>query len=358
MEKQKPDSIFRLPFSTYDVFAYLIPGTALIGCILFFEYWLRLKNGGADLVTPFYSAAKMSAVLERHNEWAISAVFLLTMFSIAYAMGHLVASLSSFAIDRIFVCKMHGYPYVHLLKIKEGANSQQGKWYWSGLFLWVNVSLVMLYLGGIGESRLWWLPGGVLGGYAAVVAAINRFVRRGESMRWSVFWERWWSGPYWALASIPSSVVDTKRSFNEDFIQQFKQAFQERFGISADKSEDNCYWLSYCYLVDKSEEFTALAVNWLNLYGYARNLAMAFYLAAIYCGFSLVLQSDLVRGGRDLAVLFPVVMAGLFLVMLQRFYHLYKGYFTKFIFRAFVYLNTVKERPSSTSPCPLNDWKP
>jgi hypothetical protein len=84
-----------------------------------------------------------------------------------------------------------------------------------------------------------------------------------------------------------------------------------------------------------------MAVNWLNLYSFARNLAMSFYLTFLYTGISFCIQRGLIFGSHRLTVvLFPFILFVLFVIMLQRYHYLYHSYFSKFILRAFVVLRS------------------
>jgi len=99
--------------------------------------------------------------------------------------------------------------------------------------------------------------------------------------------------------------------------------------------------LPYIYIADKSEIMHKIIINWLNLYSFMRNLAMAFYLAFIYTTISLSVDGHQLPKGEGLCAMYlPVALFGLAMLSLLRFYYLYSAYYTKFLYRAFVYLVT------------------
>ena len=114
MEGKNETPVLRIPFSTYDVLGYIIPGVTLLGCTFLYEYWLRIH--GVRLHTPVYSLLQLATALERH-QWAVSFLYILGGLCGTYVVGHIVSSLSGLLIDRLFVYKGHGYPYVGLLRL-------------------------------------------------------------------------------------------------------------------------------------------------------------------------------------------------------------------------------------------------
>jgi hypothetical protein len=145
-----PDRPATFPFGLYDIFSYLIPGLTALLCVFVFEHWARLHVNG-QVTTPIYSLlGQLDGNITKDN-FAMSAIFLVTMICTVYVLGHLVSALSSFCLDRVYTAKCHGYPYETLLSMptEGGERKADSKGFYRGLFFWLNLVLRdLVWVGG------------------------------------------------------------------------------------------------------------------------------------------------------------------------------------------------------------------
>ncbi len=153
-----------------------------------------------------------------------------------------------------------------------------------------------------------------------------------------------WAGPYDFLGKFLSHTLQTRRAFNPEFRKKYAEAFDKQFaGIDYQKAETNNFWFSYYYVVENSTVLSAHLRNWRTLYIFARNLSTALYCSALYCFFELILQKDNLHGNIDgnkpAALYMPLFLFTVSIIMLLRYYYIYVCYYSKSVFRSFVFLN-------------------
>jgi len=158
------------------------------------------------------------------------------------------------------------------------------------------------------------------------------------------------AGPWELLVGKPlSNLINSRRSFDLEFREMYALLFQKTFGLNPRTTESNNYWMSYSYVVTHSSKLAAVAAHWEMMSTFSRNLGAAFYLAFIYCLCWLQLEGPrlpyAVEGAAILAAL-PVFLLLLSASLLLNHYYLYVSYYSKFLYRAFVYLaHTHQSRP-------------
>ena len=355
-----------LPLTPYDILGYLAPGGTLILSTLIFEHFLKAlvapQLGHVSWHTPLLSGVKTiyASSVQPANSVSL-ALFAICFAAVAYIAGHVVGSAASILLDRALVFKGYGYPYSNLLLLSQPDTESRrfSRAFYRGLFFWLNASILTLYSGlyvaaPLGfESATWWLRHIAYAFGTFVLASI--IVKIVLGMRWLRDWPgiqygrvpamnamtTMLGGPYELIARPLSKVMNTRNSFDEDFIKIFRDKFLARFGLSSERAGTNNYWLCYCYVLERCPELRGLVAHWLRMYVFARNLAAAFYLAFLYCFFWLIIEAPTL-GEVDARIVAPtlfipaVLFASSFLLLL-RYYYLFVSYFTKFIFRAFVY---------------------
>lgn len=169
---------------------------------------------------------------------------------------------------------------------------------------------------------------------------------------------------YDVVAKSLSQYSNTRKEFPASFRAQYEALFSKTFGVEPRAAHSNNFWYSYMYVRERSTILGSIAMRLLRLYGLVRNLSTALYIAFLYGFLWLMfqLESFLYLGiypGKDYKLtvllslpLFYFVAAFLLLI---RYYYLRVPYFSKFVFRAFVYLCRVQPKPHARRRSPGKD---
>lgn len=357
----------KLPMSAYDLLGYIVPGTTLLITVFLLEFEAR-EQLHIPIVAPLYSSLfnLWPTMSGADGHWLLGVVFLVLLVAAAYVCGHLVSSVSSFLVDRVFIHKGYGYPYEHLLRIgKTDPGRDPSRAFYRGTCFWVNAYFVLRACDLLWPSA-WTLVFSHIVGYYAVGVFLLRLASFGSSkatyrngFRWlDRFMCRVHSLPYEAVARPLSRILGTKAELPVPFVDLYRILFHKRFGVQSEEAGTGNFWLAYSYVPSESPALGGLLSNWFRLYSFARNLSVAFYLAFLYGFSSFSLQSRAFPS----SVPFPLAAicgAYLFLsgVFLVRYVFLYVSYFTKFTFRAFVVVESIRQplaslQSSDSAPIP------
>lgn len=150
-------------------------------------------------------------------------------------------------------------------------------------------------------------------------------------------------GPFEMMLGKPlEKLLLTRRSFDRAFRSRYRELFKEKFKLEPDKAESNNYWMSYLYVIQESPRFAAEIIHWQRLYSFSRNMATAFYLAFLYgLAWLLYHEGAIVDWRAEGITRLTVATYALYVIsgmLLVYFYYLYVCYYSKLIFRAFVFL--------------------
>lgn len=385
-----------IPFSVADIFDYLIPGATLLAAGTLYDYRLNgwIGTQFSTVTTPLFELFSTVAKPIIRADDAVLSLLLVTGLAIAaYVVGHVVSSFSSLFIDRVLIFKGHGYPYRTLLNLhrkrfdRKGPHTYHGSFY-RGMFFWSNVAVLSVYAWAIfGGTWLRYIAAFCIAAVAASIVAklivsnngwrkpgswahglrhqlITRrrtmgLARRSKrrhlgtlgwllktvNMNW--IW-RLYSLPYDLLANLYATYTNSQGALEPHIRELYVRHFKEHFGCNPEDVASSNYWLTSCFVIKRAPEFARMTFNWLRLYEFARNLSTAFYLAFLYC---LVIQIAHRAGMRPVVdralIIGPVTLFALSFMMLGRYYYLYVCYLSKFVFRAFVYLNCASERATA-----------
>jgi hypothetical protein len=380
-----------------DVLQYIIPGgTFLISCLLFelrARLAVRQELGevitihtplltALELAAGHYNSAANSLVVTAPSggtDWVFAVFVGLGILAAAYAVGHVIASYSALLVDRVLVAKGHGYPFANLLNTTPDAHEETKRRFYRGLFFWFNLVLfceaVVIALATANHSPVlleWFLRAVFIAVVVGVVA--KAMLKKTTEPQWAARLLGSFVKPYDWIAAGVSRAIETKRGFDPEFVNVFWCRFKNVFGEQLMKRTDpstNTFWLTYCHVTASSPVFRAALDNWLKLYIFSRNLATALFCAFIYCTFWYWLHSGATfiywteltlwqpigdpraveSAAKGLALLpFTLLIAGY--IMLVRYYYLYYAYFSKFVFRAFVYLTREARAAAGTADSP------
>ena len=336
----------RIPFSTYDIFGYVIPGGAFILVIFLFEYYLH-ANYGDTLSIPIHTMISLTFPDMYVDSWIVVLIYSLILLGVAYVAGHIISSVSSFAIDKTLVYKGYGYPYEYLLNIdkpKIERNSYSTNFY-RGSFLWINIGLLSCYMFIVYSSSIYFyilLLSILLFGLSFLLKLLFWPSVRGEKRDYfKKYFEFVYAGLYNIFSKAIANYINTQSTFSESFNEKYKEAFKKIFDLDPKNEGSNNYWLSKCYISSKAPVLDSLLVNWLHLYSYARNLSTAFYLSFLY-GITSILILNRNADFNDIVILWlPIFCFIVSIIMLTRYYYLYFSYYSKFLFRSFVSIYTM-----------------
>lgn len=359
----------KTPFTPYDVLAYLIPGLTCVSAIAYYEFVLAQHVPPDKLHAPFQHVGQWVETLhcgqDSGSSWAIQFLALLGVVTALYVVGHIIASLSELCLDRFMLHKATGYPREKLLELHDKQGRDISRPFYRGTFFWINLAALLCY----GQvlcpkyeawliNGVWFITGGVVVGFVFKIMASGLTAPQCAfeiCFRKTLLWRAWkalfmflltwvYAGPIRLIGKFYNDIVQPQRGFDEEFRRIFKAKFRTLFAMDAEKAQSNVYWLPYIYIAEKSEILNKVLINWLNLYGLMRNLSMAFYLAFIYTTVSLSFEGHNLPEKEGLCAKYlPLALFALSMISLLRFYYLYSAYYTKFLYRAFVFLVTQAE---------------
>ena len=116
--------------------------------IINFEFWY-CKTITFQPLTPVLSTILGPVKQIPGDNTVYAIVYMAALLSGVYVSGHIVSSVSSFFIDRIYVAKAQGYPYETLLLLprSSGFRKPDSKGFYQGVFFWLNFYLILRFLG-------------------------------------------------------------------------------------------------------------------------------------------------------------------------------------------------------------------
>ena len=164
--------------------------------------------------------------------------------------------------------------------------------------------------------------------------------------------------PYEIAVKPLSRTFDTRRAFDQVLIDKYEENFKRLFGMNPSTAESNNYWFSLLFVRENSNRLSRILSHWQMMHEFSRNLSTAFYLAAVYTLFWVgnhqeLFPSPAVNGTR-IILWFPAALLGLAVSLLIHFYYLYVCYYSKFLYRAFVFL-AEQRRPARRPAAPAAD---
>lgn len=348
-EKESEGKIY-FPFSSYDFFGYLIPGGIFFLTVFIFDYWaydsMTFKHN------PIWTLVRLFKPINENNHLNTfdSIAFILASLLVIYVIGHIIAALSSFFIDRMLIKKGHFYPIKSIL-IGQSRNDE-GEKSIKGLFVLFNFSLGLLY------------------GLSSVYLAIAYSVYKPITLYWHIilgaifflliysfvfmfsysltlkFTPKFYIIYNWLLNRL-KSVIGNDDELSKKTLKRYKKFLKYELKIKPRNISSDPYWFSYSYIMRKSPSSNKLLINWLHLYSFARNLSTGFYLSFLYCTLSIGFNSHFVQTNSFgeiykfkvlVGILIPLTYWILSILFLLRFYYLYRSYYSKYVIRACVFL--------------------
>ncbi|MEJ5305655.1 MAG: hypothetical protein WHV63_06885 [Ignavibacteria bacterium] len=352
----------RITFHTYDFLGYFLPGAVFLSIIYVFKKLIEEFYKGPFPPFHYLISSFKSYFSGSNSHWASEVVFLVLFIIFCYSLGHLIASLSAFFLDRLLVGKCYKYPYVILFKIIGNSNSNSNNKLKRVLFFLVFVSNILFLINlFLFQKQLFFIS-------LAVIVLLG-IISLSYINKIHVEEERGQNNKDNFLISFIIRIFDTKlikklgvienvlkyslniySTFDDNFINKFKVAYKEVFDSDLEQDKVLVYWNCRNYIYQKGGALNEMLINWFNLYSYSRNLASSVYLSFIYILIIIFYQAFII-GDKNLITNFStfsihILSLKLFLssliiisvLFVLRYYYLYYIFYNKNLYRTFFYL--------------------
>lgn len=348
-----------MPFNLYDIFGYIIPGAyfSLVLTLVSFKSNGRLANMIANSIELLF-----------RPDNTLSSIFGFSIILVlCYMVGHMVASISHIVFDRFIVGGVLTYPTEKVLRYN--VDKDYARPYLRSTYLYVCCLTIFLLSYPAIMFLLDWrlvqmdpiscanvirplcLPRWHMIISCIVLSiALIRFVYQYFSnifgaekvhdaldcklVRWGIlvyaFIPRYLFLP---AISMYESLIGTNRYFHPELIRQYEVKFKKDFSIDAKTAQSENYWLPLIHIAERGKAMNQSLTNWLQLYGFNRNMAAAGLLASFYCIWKL--HIDGVPNIEFIAGVYTVNVIVLFAFM-TRYWMLYVTYYTKSIIRTYL----------------------
>lgn len=351
---------------SYDYFGYLVPGmVAMVGVCTFLVYYLDVQRTACTALHSLLSTKDIPS-----TTIIISGLVLFALIS--YVMGHIAGTFSSMFYEKIFVKKVTQYPTNRLLNIDltvEQKRSLNFTRYFYLFFITIQYGSILTY--NFKEKANEALSDGVKNSLLAYTGTSDVFVL---SMLLLLVWvvakiinealtaiPGQDTSPCWGIklyqgillfccviCSLPMLLISLllgkllgmRDKFPDEFAAKIKEKYNSIFPIDFETAKSTEVWWSlYWYVVNRDSVVRARIDKFLSLYGFMRNLAFACWFTAV----CLAVTHNNYEIGRKLTVQWAVVVLLLCSILFAvRFYYLYYNYYSKTIFRVFLYLDEVQ----------------
>jgi hypothetical protein len=351
----------RVPFDVYDFFGYLFPGSFFTGVVICLH-----EVAGISHIRDF-----VGKITNPNLNWAFGLLVIFASLVVVYVVGYVLGTISSIAIDRWFVRDALGYPFHKLLDIHRSELERRSfaRPLVTYLLLAANTALVLSIMGIVCDSLSAWgeffiLVSGLLIALRLVTKPLSRPVNSAQ-VKWSYF-DKFvrgilliWHVPADLLLYIVESWLELLgvSEFSEPFREEYRRHFWNAFGLDADDSKTDNYWLPSLYASTLLPGERLVIAHFRNLYAFARNMCTACYLGSVTVVVIARFKS-IPHESETMMVVIAFTLMALAIAMFARYYVLYASYYSKYISRAFVVGMQLREssarsRDSGTESCPV-----
>ena len=355
--RDEPDiSLSALPLKAYDFFGIVFPGVSVLLSAFFFEelYYASQavgQSGPIPCCLPVHWL--LNEVWRSPGNASSQAAIVAISACMIYLAGQLVSSIANFFLDRIFVFKCYGYPYQHLLlddPKKDIFVDFFSRRLYRGSIFWLHVGAFFFVLYSIYNTHSTFIIAASMCLLVSLVAvAIHLFVpllTKKHKMFQKLFryFIKLYALVYECLMNSIHHIDKTAKPMQKDMCEKYRKFFKADFGIDPLTAESDNFWLSLLYVRQKDAQTSALIQRWHQTAIFARNMATSFYMAFGYSAVILFYETTwkkrLIHAPDNFRITFA--LSGLFVLaifLVLRFYYFYVCYFSKFLFRAFVFLH-------------------
>jgi hypothetical protein len=171
----------------------------------------------------------------------------------------------------------------------------------------------------------------------------------------------WFPMPYQLIASLMGHALGTKDHFPPDLIREWTRKLR-LMHVDLQTGATEIFWAANLWLIRQGGPLAKKVSEWQVAYGTARNLATGFWLASIYGAALMAVHLTAhaaptdranIESAVSRAALLALVSLAISCVMLYRYYYLFFKYFSKVLFRSFIWFAPEGVRDTSTSEEPL-----
>lgn len=357
-------------WDAYDIFGYIVP--AIVFTFLLIPILPRFMN-----IRNFMEFLSSNSEVIKSINWMVSFFIVSLFIVILYVIGHIIASASSIIFDRMISRHVIGYPYRFFFKA-ENVTLKDDHPFWcvkplsetkledfplsdkedKVLFITTVIGFFFLIFWPhiLATILLWPFVGVTI--IPIIIIKINRKIRRGifdrekkagkhnkraESSSVITYyrmlgknarWEKW-------IDILSNIFVRLEFNFLREWIhlwtpfppqvqEKFERTFYRKFHLDQIKEAGTeNYWFPLILMEKEHPSVCNNIRKFRSLYGFARNLSMAFLLSFI------------------IYLIFPVSIwfkSGTFVlgnIFLLRYIYLFYNYYSKYIFRAFIALEGI-----------------
>jgi hypothetical protein len=360
MNEQSNVSLSALPLKAYDFFSIVFPGVSVLLSAYFFEDLYRESQSSVATILPNSCLPVHWLVVElwqNSSNLSTQAAIAAISMCVIYLAGHLVSSISNFFLDRIFVYKCYGYPYEHLLlenyKNKTFVDYFSRRFYRGSIF-WLHAAIFFFALYNIYRTySIFFVIAFSCSCFFLVALAIHLvvqpFCKKHHKMEipCNIF-IKLYAGFYEILMNPIQHINQTALPAQKQLAEKYRTFFKNDFGIDPRNAESENYWFSVFYVRQKSPPMSELVHRWHQTAVFARNMAAAFYMT--FCYSTLILWYETAWKKHVIQVpdnfRITIALTGMFAVaifLVLRFYYFYVCYYSKCLFRAFVFLHLNKD---------------
>lgn len=350
MSEKETENKSIFPFNGYDIFGYIIPGGVFFLSIYIFDFWAKKSmNFKHNPILTLISIFKPNDVVNQWNTFD-SITFIIASVLVVYVIGHIIAALSSFFIDRLLIKKGHHYPIKLILlnqrKDSDGSKSIKGNFVVFNLFFLILHIASCIYLGiSYSVHTVNWIYFHFFLLFIFLIILISFIFM--FSYNKILFFLNPFSRLYDCIVERFREVLGSDGGISKEVKKGYKNFLRNELKLKKNNLTTDIYWLSCIYIARKSPSANKLLINWMHLYSFSRNLSTGFFISFIYCALSIFLNSHMLNGTdyHDVfkfkilvGCLIPLFFWGISILFLLRFYYLYHGYYSKFIVRTCAYL--------------------
>lgn len=319
------------PFDFYDFFGYLFPGFMMFIYIFSFIYHHHEK------------------AIEWHNKAinycfsnVFTTIFIVVLFIVGvYVIGHLIATIGSLILDRVFMIGVFGFPYNFLLDLEVESEELIENSY-KLIFLFFNSLIVITLFEFLWDSLkyvfyfvLFYLS------LILLIFIVYSSLNKARREKFFDFLKKVYA--YRILYFIPTKItnyllglikilVNNNKPFPKEVIEIYAERFKSCFGINYETAKDDNIWLPYFYVTSQVPIQEPILRKWHHLYGYSRNICCASFIYIVLL--VIVIHNFDSTNASIFNELLIVYVIGIIFYM--RYINLFQNYLLKNVFRSFI----------------------
>ncbi|MBI5806003.1 hypothetical protein HZA73_08150 [candidate division TA06 bacterium] len=339
-----------VPFSFYDFFGYLFPGILFATSALILFKWSFINSSVIDTIWN---------VCE-NKSFVIGLVLITMSLVLIYIVGHIIAIISSIFYGSILISSILGYPYKHVLNIKETDGKQYSRsthlcsifffnlWLISPILFSASVFKIITYAFLLVITILFFIR--------FIVTVFDEINKREEFVKFTnkkiiksiINFSLYYPIYYLAYVlrigiSMIRKLIAIDVPFPKEFIDNYETYFEEKFNIDYRKAGSENYWLTNFQVSNKCPENSLSIRTWLHIYGFLRNISSASYFVCFllavlfyFIGNNDVVKIDIFKWQLGLTYVIAIVLG-------LGYWKIFHTYYTKGIIRSF-YVSVSEEK--------------